>query len=93
MQEKEIKQLERAVTGYFDYIEGLIELENTFTMEGLATSMNKFLTFNDYKVLEGKGRISKIQADKKALNEYEIFNKTQKIISDFDKEIRKKSLE
>lgn len=89
LQEKEIKQLERTVTGYFDYIEGLIERENTFTMSQLAESVNKFLNFNDYKVLEGKGKITKLQADKKAIIEYEVFNKTQKIISDFDKEIKK----
>jgi hypothetical protein len=89
LQEKEIKQLERTVTGYFDYIEGLIERENTFTMNQLAESVNKFISFNDYKVLEGKGKIAKIQADKKAIIEYEVFNKTQKIISDFDKEIKK----
>ncbi|ABQ04124.1 virulence RhuM family protein [Flavobacterium johnsoniae] len=89
LQEKEINQLERTVTGYFDYIEGLIERENTFTMEQLATSVNKFLSFNEYKILEGKGKISKIQADKKAIKEYDEFNKTQKIISDFDKEIKK----
>ena len=89
LQEKEIKQLERTLTGYFDYIEGLIERENTFTMSQLATSVNKFLNFNDYKVLDGKGKISKIQADKKAIAAYEAFNKTQKIISDFDKEIKK----
>jgi len=88
LQEKEITQLERTVTGYFDYIEGLIERENTFTMEQLATSVNKFLSFNEYKILEGKGKISKIQADKKAIKEYDEFNKTQKIISDFDKEIK-----
>lgn len=88
LQEKEIVQLERTVTGYFDYIEGLIERENTFTMEQLATSVNKFLSFNEYKILEGKGKISKIQADKKAITEYDEFNKTQKIISDFDKEIK-----
>ncbi|HAH37417.1 MAG TPA: cell filamentation protein Fic [Algoriphagus sp.] len=89
LQEKEIQQLERTVTGYFDYIEGLIERENTFTMEGLAESVNKFLTFNEYRVLSGKGRISKLQADKKAVKEYDEFNKTQKIISDFDKEVKK----
>lgn len=89
LEEKEIKQLERTVTSYFDYIEGLIERENTFTMAGLAESVNKFLNFNDYKILQGKGKVSKIQADKKALKEYEVFNKTQKIISDFDKEIKK----
>lgn len=89
LQEKEIQQLERTVTGYFDYIEGLIERENTFSMEALAESVNKFLTFSEYKVLTGKGRISKLQADKKAVSEYETFNKTQKIISDFDKEIKR----
>lgn len=89
LEEKEIKQLERTVTSYFDYIEGLIERENTFTMEQLAESVNKFLNFNDYKILEGKGKISKIQADKKAIQEYDVFNKTQKIISDFDREIKK----
>ena len=89
LEEKEIKNLERAISSYFDYIEGLIERENTFTMEQLAESVNRFLSFNEYKVLEGKGVISKMQADKKAVQEYEVFNKTQKIISDFDKEIKK----
>lgn len=89
LQEKEISQIERTVTGYFDYIEGLIERENTFTMEQLADSVNKFLTFNEYKILQGKGKISKLQVDKKAVKEYDEFNKTQKIISDFDKEIKK----
>lgn len=88
LQEKEIKQLERTVTGYFDYIEGLIERQNTFSMVQLSESVNKFLDFNDYKILEGNGKISKLAANKKAINEYEIFNKTQKIISDFDKQIR-----
>ena len=89
LEEKEIKQLERTVSSYFDYIEGLIERENTFTMEQLAESVNKFLNFNEYKVLDGKGSISKLKADKKAIQEYDEFNKTQKIISDFDKYIKK----
>ncbi len=50
LEEKEIRQLERTVTSYFDYIEGLIERENSFTMQQLAESVNKFLAFNDYKV-------------------------------------------
>ncbi|TAG56743.1 MAG: cell filamentation protein Fic [Cytophagales bacterium] len=87
--ENEIKQLERTITGYFDYIEGLIERENTFTMMQLAESVNEFLTFNRYEILENKGKISKLQAAKKAVLEYEIFNKSQKIVSDFDKEIQK----
>ena len=87
--EDKIKELERTVTAYFDYIEGLVERQNTFTMEGLAKSVNKFLDFNEYKILEGNGRISRISADKKAFGEYEEFNKTQKITSDFDKVIKK----
>lgn len=89
LQEKEIKQLERTVTGYFDYIENLIERENTFTMEGLANSVDKFLNFNEFKILEGKGKKSHGQAISKAGKEYDQFNKTQKIISDFDKHIKK----
>lgn len=89
LQEKEIKQLERTVTGYFDYIESLIERENTFTMEQLAQSVDKFLNFNEFKILDGKGRVSHQRAIDKADKEYDQFNKTQKIISDFDKEIKK----
>jgi hypothetical protein len=89
LQEKEIKQLERTVSAYFDYIENLIERENTFTMEQLANSVDKFLNFNEYKILEGKGTKTHKQAIAKAENEYEQFNKTQKIVSDFDKEIKK----
>jgi hypothetical protein len=88
LQENEIRQLERTVTGYFDYIEGLIERENTFTMKQLADSVGKFLAFNDYKILFGKGKVSKLRANKKAVLEYEEFNKIQKIISDFDKRIK-----
>ena len=86
--EKEIKQLERAVTSYFDYIENQIERQNAFTMEQFAASVNKFLTFNDYKILPDKGHVSATQAKEKAESEYDIFNKTQRIDSDFDKEVR-----
>ena len=89
LQEKEIRQLERTATAYFDYIEGLVERRNTFTMRGLADSIDRFLSFNEYEILEGKGSISKKQADSKAIQEYEKFNRTQKIISDFDKHIMK----
>ena len=88
LEEKEIRQLERAVTSYFDYIENQIERQNTFTMEQFAASVNKFLTFNDYRILPDKGRISASQAKAKAEGEYDIFNKTQWIDSDFDKEIK-----
>jgi hypothetical protein len=87
--EKEIRQLERAVSGYFDYIEDLIERKNTFTMDEFSKSINEFLAFRRYDILKDKGKISKKQADDKAKAEYDEFNKTQKIISDFDKIVGK----
>ena len=90
LEEKQIRQLERAVTGYFDYIEDLIERENTFTMEEFAKSINEFLAFRKYDILKGKGSISKKQAEHKAKAEYDEFNKTQKIFSDFEKSLKKK---
>lgn len=85
----EIKDLENAISGYFDYIERIIKNYTTFTMESLASSVNKFLEFNEYKILENKGTISRTQAEQKAFSEYEKFNKIQKIESDFDKEMKK----
>ena len=90
LSEKEIKQLERNVSGYFDYIEDLIERENTFTMEEFSKSINEFLEFRKYKTLPDnyKGKISHDMAENKAYGEYVVFNKTQKINSDFDKAIK-----
>lgn len=89
LDEKQIRQLERTVTGYFDYIEDLIERENIFTMEEFAASVNEFLEFRRYDILEGKGTISRQAALKRAEEEYDAFNKTQNIISDFDKEVQR----
>ena len=89
LDEKEIRQLERAVTGYFDYIEDLIERENTFSMSQFSASVNEFLAFRRYQILPDKGRISAAQAKAKAEQEYDIFNRTQLIDSDFDKQVRK----
>ena len=86
LDEKQIRQLERAVSGYFDYIEDLIDRENVFTMEEFSKSVNEFLAFRRYDILPDKGRISHKVAEEKAFAEYAIFNKTQKIESDFDKE-------
>ncbi|HBC30352.1 MAG TPA: cell filamentation protein Fic [Clostridiales bacterium] len=89
LEEKEIRRLERAITGYFDYVEDLIEEEHVFTMDDFAQSINEFLEFRRFKILTHKGSISKKQADNKAIAEYEVFNKTQKIESDFDKEVKR----
>ena len=87
----EIRKLERTVSSFFDYIEGIIERKHTFTMKAFAESVDKFLSFNEYEVLTNKGHISKLQADKKAVTEYREFNRTQKVFSDFDRIIHKQN--
>lgn len=89
LDEKQIRRLERTVSGYFDYVEDLIEDEYVFTMEDFSKSVNEFLSFRRYEILENKGKISKQLADEKATAEYFVFNKTQKINSDFDKQIKR----
>ena len=89
LSEVEIKKLERAVSAFFDYIEGIIERRNTFTMSSFAESVNKFLAFNEYQILEGHGTISRKRAEQKAITEYNKFNKQQRIESDFDREVKK----
>ena len=88
LNEKQIKQLERAVSGYFDYIEDLIEREIAFDMQSFIASVNEFLAFRKYDILEGKGSVSRKTAESKAFSEYNEFNKTQKINSDFDKFVK-----
>lgn len=89
LDEKQIRQLERAVSGYFDYIEDLIERENTFTMAEFSASVNEFLEFRKYDILKDKGTVSRKKAVEKAEAEYDAFNKTQRILSDFDKEVKR----
>ncbi len=89
LSEADIKKLERAVSAFFDYIEGIVERRNTFTMASFAESVDKFLAFNEYRILEGHGTVSRQQAEQKALAEYEKFNTQQRIESDFDREVKK----
>lgn len=89
LDEKQIHKLERSVSSYFDYVEDLVEEENTFTMKEFSESIDAFLSFRKYRILKDKGSISSSQAKKKAEQEYDVFNRTQKIDSDFDKEVRR----
>ena len=89
LSEEEIRKLERTVSAFFDYIEGIIERRTTFTMERFAASVDKFLSFNEYRILEGYGNVSRQQAEQKAIAEYEKFNKQQRIESDFDRTVKK----
>ena len=86
---KQIRQLELAVSGFFDYIESLILREQTFTMKEFAESVNAFLTFGKYKILTGRGSISRDAADARAAEEYDAYNRQLKFESDFDREIKR----
>ena len=88
LNEQEIKKLERTVSAFFDYVETMIERRNILSMEKFSESVNKFLQFNEYKILESYGKISRQEAEQKAFIEYEKFNKQQKIESDFDREVK-----
>lgn len=92
LKEKDIKKLERTISSFFDYIENIIENHKVMKMEDLAHSVDKFLSFNEFRVLDGKGEISQKEAEEKAYLEYEIFNKTQKIHSDFDNLLKQRDL-
>ena len=89
LDEKQIRRLERTVSGFFDYVEDLIENERAFTMQQFSEAINAFLEFRQYKILQGKGSVSKADAERKASEEYDVYNKTQRITSDFDKEVKK----
>ena len=89
LDENQIKRLERNVSMFFDHVEDLVMNENTFTMVEFAQSVDDFLAFRKFNVLKGKGSVSSSQAKRKAEAEYDIFNPTQKIDSDFDKEVRR----
>ena len=87
--EKQIRQLELAVSGFFDHIESLILREQTFTMKEFAESVDAFLSFGRYQILKGRGLITREAADAKAIEEYDAYNRQLKFESDFDKQIKK----
>ena len=85
LNEQEVRRLDRSISGFFDYVEGLIEDEMLVNLQDFSLSIDEFLTFRRYKIRDGKGSISKIDAEYKARLEYDSYNKTQKINSDFEK--------
>lgn len=87
LDEREIRRLERSVSGFFDYVEDLIEDEILLKMEDFAKSIDEFLKFRRFDILTDKGQITMKDAKAKAFAEYDVFNKTQRIDSDFEKMI------
>lgn len=94
VQQERTREVTRVVEHYnldmIIAIKGLIERHEAMDMAGLQKSIDKFLDFNEYRVLENFGSISHQQAKQKAYNEYDKFklieNKTYE--SDFDKSVK-----
>jgi hypothetical protein len=90
--EKQIKQLERNVAGFFDYLEDLIDrATEPFTMNELAELIDKFLSFREYRLLKDNGKVTREEANNKANKEYEEYNKIQKSHFDELKKIASKT--
>ena len=87
LDEEELSELNNIVNMYLDYAENQARRHKLMSMEDWAIKLDKFLEFNEYELLENKGKISKNKADNKANNEYEQFRIIQdrEYISDFDK--------
>lgn len=87
LSEDEIRSLNRLVSQYLDFAEGLAERRKVMTMAEWAAKLDDFLRFNEYDVLANAGRISADSAKKKAEAEYEKFRVVQDLTfkSDFDK--------
>ena len=58
-------------------------------MQEHAESVKAFLTFGKYKILTGRGLISRDAADARAAEEYDAYNRQLKFESDFDREIKR----
>jgi hypothetical protein len=91
LNEKEISRLNRLVTMFIDYAELMAEDEVPMSMEDWLAETDQFLTNNRRKVLAGKGKVSREEAERKVSAIYEEFRKKQDAayISEFDRQTAK----
>lgn len=91
LNKSEIDKLNRLVTMFLDYAEYNIITENILTMDDLLKTTEKFLEFNNSKLLDNAGKISHKLAVAKADEEYDKFKikQDQEYISDFDEVLDK----
>ncbi len=88
---EEIDSLGRIVNAYLELAEDKAKRRIPMTMEDWAKRLDKFLEFDDRKVLQDAGGISAELAKDHALSEFEKYRIIQdgKYISDFDEEVKK----
>ncbi|MFW6209488.1 MAG: RhuM family protein, partial [Spirochaetota bacterium] len=90
LSKEELKEMNHIVNMYLDYAELQASRGRLMKMRDWEEKLNAFLQFNDYEVLQNKGRISREIAQALAEQEYKEFRITQdkNYISDFDKIIK-----
>ncbi|MEF2549063.1 virulence RhuM family protein [Aurantimonas sp. E1-2-R+4] len=85
--ESELVSLERIVSQYLDFAEGQAERRIPMHMADWTAKLHGFLTLNDRAILQGAGKVTRKDADAKALAEFEKFRIEQDraYVSDFDR--------
>lgn len=91
LNKSELEQLQFVVSAFLDIAEARARRGVPTTMAKWIEVMNGYLDLNEYPQLQNAGKISKKQADKKALAEYADFRirQDQEYIGDFEREVKK----
>lgn len=91
LNEEELKQLNLIVTLYLDFAELQAGNRRAMTVKEWLIKLDDFLKLSEKQVLLGAGKMSKERAEKRALEEYEKYRKTEDAayISDFDRQTKK----
>jgi hypothetical protein len=74
LQEDEITDLNRIVTMFLDHAEDMARGKTPMTMKDWDNSLNELLQFRRREILEGKGKVSREDMERKVLQEYAIYN-------------------
>ena len=72
-----ISELNRIVNMYLDYAENQASRHKAMSMKDWAERLDKFLEFNEYQILNGRGRVSRKAADEFVKTEFEKFKPIQ----------------
>ncbi|HMQ96283.1 MAG TPA: virulence RhuM family protein [Candidatus Saccharibacteria bacterium] len=91
LNKSELEQLQFVVSAFLDIAEARARRGVPTTMAKWIEVMNGYLDLNEYPQLQNAGKISKKQADKKALAEYAEFRIRQdrEYVGDFEREAKK----
>ena len=86
LNKEELKAMNHIVDMYLDYAELQASRGRLMKMRGWEQKLNAFLQFNDFEVLQNKGKISREVAMALAEKEYEVYRGKQdrEYVSDFD---------